>query len=228
MVVSRRWVRVGYKPAFAAALMAIGGAIGVIIPPSITFVVYGSISNASIAKLLMSGIIPGLMMGAALIIAAVWVTKRENIEMLPKASRAERLKALKDASWGLSCRSSSWAAFTRGLTPTEAPRYRPCHGILIGVFIYHRLDLKLSGTFLSTRRPRPASSCYHLLRQPVRLGHYGGRTVSRLTACSERDKRSTVIFFMILKIVLLMAGALWTRPSAFYILRRSFCGGGAA
>jgi len=66
-------IRSGYSPAFSAALMGCAGAIGVIIPPSITFVVYGSIADTSIGDLFKAGVVPGLIMGAALIIAALLV-----------------------------------------------------------------------------------------------------------------------------------------------------------
>ena len=64
-------IKAGYNPAFSCALMAAGGAIGVVIPPSITFVVYGSIADASITNLFISGLVPGLLMGAGLIAAAL-------------------------------------------------------------------------------------------------------------------------------------------------------------
>lgn len=68
--------KAGYSPAFACALMAAGGAIGVVIPPSITFVVYGSIADASITDLFKAGVIPGLLMGLGLIVAALFVGRK--------------------------------------------------------------------------------------------------------------------------------------------------------
>ena len=93
--------KAGYSPAFACALMAAGGAIGVVIPPSITFVVYGSIADASITDLFKAGVIPGLLMGLGLIVAALFVGRKANLTVQPKASGKERLKAFKDAFWGL-------------------------------------------------------------------------------------------------------------------------------
>ena len=89
--------KAGYSPAFACALMAAGGAIGVVIPPSITFVVYGSIADASITDLFKAGVIPGLLMGLGLIVAALFVGRKANLTVQPKASGKERLKAFKDA-----------------------------------------------------------------------------------------------------------------------------------
>ena len=94
-------VKAGYDVGFAAALMATAGAIGVIIPPSITFVVFGSISDTSIGDLFIAGVLPGLVMGAALIAVTFWLGRKKELTRLPKASGKERWKAFKDAFWGL-------------------------------------------------------------------------------------------------------------------------------
>lgn len=70
--------------------MATAGAIGVIIPPSITFVVYGSISDTSIGDLFISGVVPGLLMGAALIVITLWLGRKSDLKRLPKASWGQR------------------------------------------------------------------------------------------------------------------------------------------
>ena len=94
-------VKAGYPASFSCALMAAGGAIGVVIPPSITFVVYGSIADASITDLFVAGVVPGLLMGLGLIVAAMLMGRRMDLKVLPKASGKERLAAFKDAFWGL-------------------------------------------------------------------------------------------------------------------------------
>ena len=101
MILIPAMVKVGYPPAFSAALMAAAGATGIVIPPSITFVVYGSVADTSIGKLFLAGIVPGVMIGAALIIVAMWTTRNLQIELLPKATSEERWKSFKEAFWGL-------------------------------------------------------------------------------------------------------------------------------
>ena len=73
-------VKAGYPASFSCALMAAGGAIGVVIPPSITFVVYGSIADASITDLFVSGVVPGLLMGLGLIVAAMLMGRRMDLK----------------------------------------------------------------------------------------------------------------------------------------------------
>ena len=70
-------------------------------PPSITFVVYGSISDTSIGDLFISGVVPGLLMGAALVIITLWLGRKSDLQRLPRRSGAERWKAFKGAFWGL-------------------------------------------------------------------------------------------------------------------------------
>ena len=94
-------VSAGYDVAFSCALMAIAGAIGVIIPPSTSMVVYSSVSGASVGKMFLGGIIPGILLGVALAIVFIVQTRKDDIKLLTKASAKERLIAFKDASWGL-------------------------------------------------------------------------------------------------------------------------------
>ena len=94
-------VKAGYPAAFSCALIAAGGAIGEEIPPSNTFVVYGSIADASITDLFLSGLVPGLCMGVGLIITALLVGRRLDLKVLPRAMGKERWQAFKGAFWGL-------------------------------------------------------------------------------------------------------------------------------
>ena len=143
MILIPAMVNVGYKPAFSAALMAAAGATGIVIPPSITFVVYGSVADTSIGKLFLSGIVPGVMIGAALIIVAMWTTRNMEIELLPKASAAQRWKSFKEAFWGLLMPGIILGGIYGGIfTPTEAATVSAIYGLFVGFFIYKTLKLK--------------------------------------------------------------------------------------
>ncbi len=136
-------VKAGYPAAFSCALMAAGGAIGVVIPPSITFVVYGSIADASIIRLFMAGMIPGLLMGAGLIVAALLLGRKLELKIMPKASGQERWQAFKDAFWGLLMPVIILGGIYGGIfTPTEAAAVSVFYGLIVGIFIYKEIDVK--------------------------------------------------------------------------------------
>jgi len=92
----------GYNKPFSAALTAAAGTIGVIIPPSIPFVIYGVVSGTSITELFTAGFLPGIMMGIALMVVCYFVSKKNGYRGKEKASSpAEIWKTFKDAFWAI-------------------------------------------------------------------------------------------------------------------------------
>ena len=136
-------IKVGYKPGDASALMATAGGIGIIIPPSISFVVYTSLVGISTGTQFMAGIVPGLVMGAALVCASLWVTRKSDLARLPKASGKERWHAFKDAFWGLMMPVIILGGIYGGIfTPTEAAAVAAVYGLVVGIVIYRTLHTK--------------------------------------------------------------------------------------
>ena len=134
---------VGYTKGDSSALMATAGGIGIIIPPSISFVVYSSIANVSVGTLFMAGIIPGLLMGFSLICASMWVTRKRDLVRLPKATAKERLDSFRSAVWGLLMPVIILGGIYGGIfTPTEAAAVAAVYGLFVGVFIYRTLRAK--------------------------------------------------------------------------------------
>lgn len=134
----------GYDKYFSAAVVAAAGAIGVIIPPSNPFVVYGVSAQVSIGKLFVAGIIPGLLMGIALMICAYVISKRMGWKGSErKLTAASFLKALWDAKWALLVPVIVLGGIYGGLmTPTEAAAAAALYGLVAGVFIYKELNWK--------------------------------------------------------------------------------------
>ena len=93
-------VKAGHNPAKSAGLIAAGGIIGPIIPPSIGFIVFGVAAGLSISKLFLAGIVPGILIGAGLAIAWWWEARKENIVPPPKATRREVVRALVEGGVG--------------------------------------------------------------------------------------------------------------------------------
>lgn len=134
----------GYDKYFSAALVAAAGAVGVIIPPSNPFVVYGVSAQASIGKLFIAGIVPGLLMGFALMLCAYLISKRRGWKGSErKLTITSVLAALWDAKWALLVPVIVLGGIYGGfMTPTEAAAAAALYGLFAGIFIYRELSWK--------------------------------------------------------------------------------------
>ena len=218
-------IKAGYNPAFSAALMATGGAIGVIIPPSITFVVYGSIADASIGTLFISGIIPGLMMGLALVVTALWIGRKYDLKVLPKTTWSTRLTAFKDAFWGLLMPVIILGGIYGGIfTPTEAAAVSAVYGLLVGMFIYKSVKMKELYNILIDSASvtatvmfiTAAASLFAYILTRARIDVAISKSLIEITG------GNFIIFFVIVNIVLLIAGCFLDSTSALFIFTPLF------
>ena len=218
-------VKVGYDAPFAAALMATAGAIGVIIPPSITFVVYGSISDTSIGDLFISGVIPGLLMGAALIIITLWLGRKSDLKRLPRCTGAQRWKAFKGAFWGLLMPVIILGGIYGGIfTPTEAAAVSAVYGLVIGVFVYRTIKMKqfikiLIDTASTTATVMFITAAATLFAYVLTRARIDVAISGLLTDVAGGNK---IIFLLIVNVVLLLAGCFLDSTSALYIFTPLF------
>ena len=218
-------VKVGYDAPFAAALMATAGAIGVIIPPSITFVVYGSISDTSIGDLFISGVLPGLLMGAALIIITLWLGRKSDLKRLPRCTGAQRWKAFKGAFWGLLMPVIILGGIYGGIfTPTEAAAVSAVYGLVIGVFVYRTIKLKqfikiLIDTASTTATVMFITAAATLFAYVLTRARIDVAISGLLTDVAGGNK---IIFLLIVNVVLLLAGCFLDSTSALYIFTPLF------
>ena len=134
----------GFSAPFSTALMATSSSIAIVIPPSIAFVVYASITGVSIADMFMAGIVPGLLMGVALVIVVMIEVKKHNIQpSREKASAKERWDTFKDAFWGFLMPVIILGGIYGGIfTPTEAAAVSVVYGLFVGMVIYREVKLK--------------------------------------------------------------------------------------
>ncbi len=136
--------RAGYDKDFAAALMAAGGGIGIIIPPSIALIIYGVVADTSISKLFMAGIIPGILVGGGLILVTLFSARPGGPIGLQKREKTPPiLQAFREAFWGLLAPVIILGGIYGGIfTPTEAAAVAIFYGLFVGMFIYRDLALR--------------------------------------------------------------------------------------
>ena len=218
-------VKAGYPAAFSCALMAAGGAIGVVIPPSITFVVYGSIADASITDLFKAGVIPGLLMGAGLIVAALVVGRKMDLKVLPKATGKERWIAFKDAFWGLLMPVIILGGIYGGVfSPTDAAAVSAVYGLFVGVVIYRTIKFKqfiklLVDSASTTATVMFITAAATLFAYVLTRGRIDMAISGALTEFAGGNK---FIFLLIVNVVLLIAGCFLDSTSALYIFTPLF------
>jgi len=136
-------VAAGHNKAYSAGLVAAGGIIAPIIPPSIGFVIFGVAGGVSISKLFLAGIFPGVMLGVGLAAAWWWVVRKENVAPMPRKSLAEIGKAVVDGFWALMIPFIIVFGLRFGVfTPTEAAVVVAVYSLFVATCIYRELSLK--------------------------------------------------------------------------------------
>ena len=134
-----------YGAGFSAALTAAAGSIGVIIPPSIPFVLYGVVAGVSVGSIFLAGIFPGIVIGLGLMIVSYLIAKKEGY----KPATTERitfrkvLQALNESKWALLVPVIILGGIYGGIfSPTEAAVVAVVYAIIIGMFVHRELSWK--------------------------------------------------------------------------------------
>lgn len=130
-----------YPDGYSAGLLASGGIIAPIIPPSMPFVIYGVTTNTSISKLFLSGVFPGLMMGFFLVFAWWWIARTHKLPPMERTSWAGRGRALLRSAWALMMPVIILGGLKLGMfTPTEAAVVAAVYAFFVSMFIYRELS----------------------------------------------------------------------------------------
>ena len=135
--------KAGYRMDRSAGLIAAGGIIAPVIPPSIGFILFGVIGGVSISKLFMAGIFPGLLMGLALVITWWIVARHDKVDVSPRVPMGEKLRVTADAFWCYLMAVTIIGGMKFGIfTPTEAAVVAVVYSLLVGLFIYREIKLR--------------------------------------------------------------------------------------
>lgn len=131
----------GYDLKQSCGLIAAGGIIAPIIPPSISFIIFGVAANISVTKLFMAGIVPGLLMGLTLVLVWTFVARRStSFKPFPKEPWSVRAKALRDSGWALVLPIIIIGGLRFGIfTPTEAAAVAAIYALFVGMVVYREI-----------------------------------------------------------------------------------------
>jgi C4-dicarboxylate transporter DctM subunit len=147
-------VKSGYTQKFAAGVMANAGTLGILMPPSIVMVVYAAVTELSVGRLFLAGILPALLLALVLMVAIYVRARIENLPAQPKASAAEILASGRDAIPGFLLLIIIMGGIYGGVfTPTEAAAVAAIYAVVVSLFVYRDLKLKdLPHTFVEASK----------------------------------------------------------------------------
>jgi tripartite ATP-independent transporter DctM subunit len=135
-------VRERYSPAFAAAITAAAATIGPIIPPSIVMVIYAAIVNASVGRLFLGGVVPGTLMGLALVLIGYLVARRRGYPRGPRPTWPVLVASTRDAALALFTPLIVMGGILGGVfTPTEAAVVAALYAFVLGAFVYREFTI---------------------------------------------------------------------------------------
>lgn len=143
MIAIAEMTKSGYDRAFSCATIAAGGALGPIIPPSITLILFAGLTQTSVNALFAAGTVPGLLLGLAFMLWSSYVCKKEGYTVTTKAKWTERWEGFKDAFWSLLTPVIVIGGMFAGLfTATEAAAVASFYVFILGLFVFKTLKLK--------------------------------------------------------------------------------------
>ncbi|BDD86010.1 TRAP transporter large permease [Desulfofustis limnaeus] len=137
--------RAGYPPAFSASVIGAAAAIDIIIPPSVALIIYSVlVPGASVPAMFAAGMIPGIMVGLAMMIPSVWLAKKHQMGLQEDSmSRPPFWESLREASWGLAAPVLILGGMRLGwFTPTEAAVVAVFYGLFVGMVIHRSITVR--------------------------------------------------------------------------------------
>jgi len=212
-------VRGGYAVGFAAALVAAAATTDVLIPPSVAFVVYGVITEASIGRLFAAGVVPGLLMGLALVVPTVWIARRHGWGGDRWGTWAEIRHAAWEAKWGLMAPVVILGGIYGGIfTPTEAAVVAVAYGLFVGLAVYRNLGWR--DLYEVFRDAAVSTSVVMVVVAFAGLFSWAGSTMGimdRAAAALVGFSKNPVVILLLLNAMLVVAGMLLDAISIYYV-----------
>lgn len=201
-------VKRGYPEDYAAAVQAIGGTLGIVIPPSIVMVIYGNITGVPVGELLMAGMVPGVICCVFLCLWAFIKAKRSNFPKADRFSFKRFLMSFKDAIWALIMPVIILGGIYAGIfTPTESAVVAVVYGLIVCLAIYREITLKSIWSIIKST----AVSTSNLMILVVTAQMFGWlisyyRIPQFVTELMVSNVSSTAMFWAIVIVLLCICG----------------------
>ncbi len=212
-------VRSGYPQAFGAGIVCNAGTLGILIPPSIVMVVYAAATEQSVGKLFMAGVIPGVLLGVALMLAIYIVARVKKLPALPRASLREWLSAARKAIWGLLLMVIILGGIYTGMfTPTEAAAVAAVYAAFVAIFVYKDMRLRETPRVL-LESGKLTIMLMFIIANAMLFAHVltTEQIPQQITAWVVELGLQPWQFLLVVNIVLLLAGA-FMEPSAIILI----------
>ena len=209
----------GYNEQFAIGTIATSGTLGILIPPSIVFIVFGVTADQSIGKLFMAGVVPGLMIGAMMMIATYVLAKRSGFKASQPATFKERFIAFKDAFWALLIIVIVIGGIYGGIfTPTEAGAFSVMYAFFVSFFIYK--DTKYRDLYrIILDSAQTSSMIFFIIANAMLFAHFltDEQIPHHITQMILEANVGPLMFLLIVNILLLLMGQ-FMEPSSVVMI----------
>mgnify|MGYP006168971531 FL=1 len=212
-------VRSGYPQAFGAGIVCNAGTLGILIPPSIVMVVYAAATEQSVGKLFMAGVVPGLLLGVALMVAIYIVARKMNLPAMPRATFREFITAARKAIWGLLLMVIILGGIYTGMfTPTEAAAVAAVYAGFVALFVYKDMTIRECPKVL-LESGKLTIMLMFIIANAMLFAHVltTEQIPQTITAIVVEMGLQPWQFLLVVNIVLLIAGA-FMEPSAIILI----------
>ncbi|PPK60200.1 C4-dicarboxylate transporter DctM subunit [Malaciobacter marinus] len=212
-------MQAGYPKRYAVGTIATAGSLGILIPPSIVLIVYGVTAEVSIGKLFMAGVVPGVMLGAMMMVVTYIGARRLGFERTEPQPFRVRLSKMKDAAWGLMTIVIVIGGIYGGIfTPTEAAAVACMWAFFVSVFIYK--DIKVTELYTTAlESAKTTAMIMFIIANAMLFAHF--LTIENIPqAITEALIEANVnkyMFLLMVNLLLILAGS-FMEPSAIIMI----------
>ncbi|WP_147694610.1 TRAP transporter large permease [Vogesella mureinivorans] len=209
----------GYPKEFGVGVIGTAGGLGILIPPSIVMVIYAVSTNASIGKLFMAGVVPGLLLALVLLGVTWFVARKKNYPRMAKAGWGERISAFRESFWGLFLIVVVIGGIYSGIfTATEAAAMSAVYAFCVALFVYKDIGWKQVPKVLLDSANMSAMLLYIITNAVLFSFLLTSESIPQDLAAWINDQGlSPWMFLLVVNLLLLLAGN-FMEPSSVLLI----------